>query len=71
MQLAALKAVVIVGLALTAAALATVTPTAPEIVIVPDAPILITLITLPTGMATDELSGIVIATDDVLEYVMR
>ena len=67
MQLAALKAVVIVGEVLMAAALATVTPTAPAIVIVPDAPILIRLMTLPTGMAAVVFVGIVIATAEVLE----
>jgi hypothetical protein len=67
MQLAALKAAVIVGEVLTAAALATVTPTAPAIVIVPVAPIFMRLITLPTGIAAVVFVGIVTATAEVLE----
>lgn len=68
MQEAALYCPVIFGVAEVAPAEVIVTPTAPDIVISPVAPVLITLITEPIAKATEELSGIVTATFEVLEY---
>ena len=60
----------IVGLAEVAPADVIVTPPAPEIVIVPVAPVLIKLITDPVAKATEELRGIVTATAEVPEYLI-